>query len=77
MRRNIPGICAGIIICCSIAVLGPVAFAADAEPIATGPEVGKPIPELNVRDQNNELKQFDDLRGRNGLLLLFFRTADW
>ncbi len=77
MHRNIPGICAGIIVCCSIAVFGPVAFAAAEEPIETGPDVGEPIPEFNLRSQNGDLQQFDDLRGRDGLLLLFYRTADW
>ena len=48
-----------------------------AESIATGPEVGERIPDFEVADQNGKRRTFDDLRGPEGLLLLFHRSADW
>ncbi len=45
--------------------------------IHTGPEVGAKIPSFEVRDQHGEVRTFADLRGPEGLLLLFYRTADW
>lgn len=45
--------------------------------IATGPEVGEKIPALDARDQHGKMRSFDDLKGPEGLLVLFYRTADW
>ncbi len=50
--------------------------AARAE-IATGPEVGTRIPDILTLDQHGRMRSFEDLRGPEGLLLLFHRTADW
>jgi len=47
------------------------------EPLATGPEVGSPIPPFQAMDQFGELRTFADLTGPEGLLLLFHRSADW
>ena len=52
-------------------------FSVSAQAIPTGPEVGAKIPTLEARDQHGELRSFADLRGPEGLLLLFYRTADW
>lgn len=48
-----------------------------AQAITTGPEVGAFIPEFEIRDQNGQMRSFEDLRGPKGLLLLFHRSADW
>lgn len=42
-----------------------------------GPEVGTRSPAFELRDQSGELRTFEDIAGENGLLLLFFRSADW
>jgi hypothetical protein len=47
------------------------------EPLATGPEVGARIPAFEAPDQYGEMQTFEDLRGPEGLLLLFHRSADW
>jgi len=47
------------------------------EPLATGPEVGTRIPAFEAPDQYGEMQTFEDLRGPEGLLLLFHRSADW
>ncbi len=44
---------------------------------ATGPEVGTKIPDIGTYDQHGKVRTFEDLRGSEGLLVLFYRTADW
>jgi len=50
---------------------------AQSEHSETGPEVGERIPAFQAVDQNGKTLSFDDLKGPNGLLLLFYRSADW
>ena len=57
--------------------LGAVAPQAAIGPLDVGPAVGDAIPRFEARDQAGRLRSFDDLTGPNGLLLLFFRSADW
>lgn len=49
----------------------------DDPSIPTGPEVGDKIPTFSAVDQDGETRSFDTLKGPNGLLLLFHRSADW
>ncbi len=51
--------------------------AMSAVAINTGPEVGEKIPAFEVHDQTGQPRTFEDLKGPEGLLLLFHRTADW
>lgn len=39
--------------------------------------VGDKIPEFRAVDQFGEQRDFDNLKGPNGLVMLFFRSADW
>lgn len=43
----------------------------------TGPEVGERIPDIAALDQNGVRRTFDELKGPNGALIYFFRSADW
>lgn len=45
--------------------------------LKTGPTVGKRIPRFEARDHTGKLQTLETLRGRKGLVLLFFRSADW
>ena len=45
--------------------------------LATGPAVGRKIPPFEAVDQNGKRQTFESLKGPNGLLLLFHRSADW
>lgn len=45
--------------------------------IVTGPEVGTKIPDISAFDQYGKMRTFEELRGPEGLLILFYRTADW
>src|ERR1700675_1673429 len=47
------------------------------ELILIGLSVGQKAPALSVRDQFGRVQTFDTLRGANGTVLLFFRSADW
>ncbi len=66
---------------CSILLTGvllmAVSAAAQDAPLATGPAVGEAIPSFSAVDQNGDRQSFDSLKGPNGLLLLFHRSADW
>ena len=44
---------------------------------ATGPEVGQRIPDFAALDQNGVRRSFDQIKGPNGALVFFFRSADW
>ncbi len=43
----------------------------------TGPEVGRKIPDFRLPDQTGTPQTFASLRGANGMLLTFVRSADW
>ena len=43
----------------------------------SGPEVGDKIPSFSLPDQNGRIQDFGSLAGPNGLLILFYRSADW
>ena len=42
-----------------------------------GLAVGRKAPAFSARNQFGQLQSLDTLRGRNGTVLLFFRSADW
>ncbi len=47
------------------------------DPATLGPAVGQPIPRFEARDQDGRRRDFESLAGPNGLVLVFFRSADW
>ena len=51
--------------------------AALAFAIATGPDVGKEMPNFRAADQNGVQHTLHDLLGPNGAVLVVFRSADW
>ena len=46
-------------------------------PMAIGLAVGEKAPTFLVRDQFGRVQTLDSLKGTNGTVLLFFRSADW
>jgi hypothetical protein len=44
---------------------------------ATGPEPGERIPSISLLDQDGVSRSLANLAGPNGLLLVFYRSADW
>ena len=43
----------------------------------TGPKVGESVPDFGLSDQNGRQWSLHGLMGPKGLLLVFFRSADW
>jgi len=60
------------------ALLLPIAaraqYKADSNPIL---KIGNKLPALAATDQFGKPRTFEDLKGPNGLVILFFRSADW
>jgi len=44
---------------------------------ALGPQVGEQMPNFNLPDQNGLRHTLETVRGPNGSLILFHRSADW
>jgi len=42
-----------------------------------GPASGQPFPPFEARDQSGNVRTLASLMGPNGLVLVFFRSADW
>jgi hypothetical protein len=53
-----------------------IAFSAAAQDMP-GVAVGKSAPTFQARDQFGKEQTISSLMGRNGLVLVFFRSADW
>lgn len=58
----------------ALAMAGTVAIAAENIP---GPAVGEAIPAIKAVDHEGATRDFSSLAGERGLVLLFFRSADW
>jgi hypothetical protein len=50
---------------------------ASIERMSIGLAVGQKAPAFSVRDQFGRVQTLATLKGRNGTVLLFFRSADW
>ncbi len=57
-----------------LGLAGVAAVPADAAP---GPAVGETVPAFETADHTGASRDFASLSGERGLLLLFFRSADW
>ena len=75
---------------CGVAVLvcatrGILARATSEQPAQTvlpdvqklGPQVGSSVPDFTLLDQNGRTHTLASLTGPKGLMLVFFRSADW
>ena len=54
-------------------LLAPSAPAA----VPTGPNVGEPLPDFRLSDQNGTSKTLRSVLGPKGAMIVFFRSADW
>ena len=45
--------------------------------VTTGPEVGEKIPDFQAVDRGGKTRDFDSLKGSEGLVFLVVRSADW
>jgi hypothetical protein len=56
---------------------GPTIQVASVELMSIGLAVGQKAPAFSVHDQFGRVRTLDTLKGPNGTVLLFFRSADW
>ena len=42
-----------------------------------GPAIGSQLPDLEVKNPEGESRNFDQMKGSNGLVLVFVRSSDW
>ena len=42
-----------------------------------GPQIGERVPDFNLPDQSGQVRSLDSIMGPNGVMLVFFRSADW
>jgi hypothetical protein len=56
---------------------GETIHADSIEPMAIGLRVGDKAPAFSASDQMGHTQTLDSLKGANGTVLLFFRSADW
>jgi hypothetical protein len=42
-----------------------------------GPQVGDQVPDFSLRDQTGTTRTLQSVMGPNGLMLVFYRSADW
>ncbi len=47
------------------------------EGMVTGPKIGERIPDFEALNQNRAFISFDDIKGPNGAIIVFQRSADW
>ena len=58
-------------------VVAQAAASTRPDPMTLGPVVGQPLPAFEAQDSAGESRRFESLKGPNGLVLVFFRSADW
>ena len=58
-------------------LLGLLTLAALGSAPPRGPEPGERLPAFEASDQHGKRRSLADLRGPAGLVLVFFRSADW
>ena len=56
---------------------GETIHAASVELMSIGLAVGQKAPNFSLHDQFGRAQTLDSLKGANGTVLLFFRSADW
>ena len=42
-----------------------------------GPQVGERVPDFSLNDQTGKTRTMGSLMGAKGVMLVFFRSADW
>ena len=47
------------------------------EVASLGPQVGEQVPGFSLPDQSGHVHSLDSIMGPNGVMLVFYRSADW
>ena len=59
-----------------ILAIAAAALIAQAE-VSTGPEIGQAVPAFSMADQTGTMQTLKSVMGPKGVLLVFYRSADW
>lgn len=70
-------ILAPLLLALPLATATPDAVSASAAVAPAAPVVGQTLPPFELPDQDGRVRSFASLTGPEGLLLVFFRSADW
>jgi hypothetical protein len=76
-RALLQGIVCILLIAVAHSVLAKSRPARIPAKLTTGPDIGERIPAISAIDQHGQRRDFDDIVGPNGAMILFFRSADW
>jgi hypothetical protein len=63
------------LVAASVIALALVQAQPDVEKI--GPQVGERVPDFSLVDQSGTTRTLQSVAGKNGVMLVFFRSADW
>jgi len=66
-----------LLTCLLVAIALQAPSTPSTPPADLGPAVGQPLPAFEVRNQDGRSRDFASLTGPKGLVLVFFRSADW
>lgn len=69
-----------LLLLCGLGASRPVAQGVPPQPVPMekrGPPLGSVAPEFRLRDQHDREQTLATLAGKDGLVLLFVRSADW
>lgn len=61
----------------AVAFSQAAAGAPPLDPATLGPKLGEQLPAFSAIDQAGRQRDLASLMGPNGLVLVFFRSADW
>lgn len=56
---------------------GAEALLAQPAPESPGPAIGERVPDFQLSDQASANRSLQSVMGPKGLMLVFFRSADW
>ena len=72
MRRIACAVSVSVMLSCAgVAVAQPI------DPQTLGPRVGERVPDFSLPDQHGVTRSLRSTFGRKGVVLVFFRSADW
>ena len=69
-----------MVVAIALAASGALTAQRSAETIDVeklGPRVGAAVPAFNLPDQTGQPRTLQSVMGPNGVVLVFFRSADW
>jgi cytochrome oxidase Cu insertion factor (SCO1/SenC/PrrC family) len=81
--NRMSGIVGGAVVCALLSLVAQTTAQQSApQPVLPdvqklGPQVGSRVPDFTLLDQKGQQRTLASLMGPQGLMLVFFRSADW